>query len=86
MSPDIDRWDSPQQTQRTQQPQRARQTQQAQQPQSWANNAANAGQVGAKWKQLESTPLASGEWYKIPVSREGIHGLSADYLVGLRLN
>lgn len=77
MSPDIDRWDRPQ---------RAQQTQQAQQPQSWANNAANAGQIGAKWKQLESTPLASGEWYKIPVSREGIHGLSADYLEELGLD
>ena len=89
MSPDIDRWGRPQraqQPQRTQQSQRAQQSQLSQQAQSWENNAANAGQIGAKWKQQDSTPLASGEWYKIPVSREGIHGLSADYLEELGLD
>ena len=37
-------------------------------------------------QQNSSTPLASGQWYKIPVSREGIYGLDVDYLDELGLN
>ena len=46
----------------------------------------NKVQIGARLKQQNSTPLANGQWYKIPVSREGIHGLDVDYLNELGLN
>ena len=83
MSPDIDRWDRPQRARR---PQQSGQPQWSGQLQSRPASTTNSRQAGAMLKQQNSTPLASGQWYKIPVSREGIHGLDVDYLDELGLD
>ena len=71
ISPDIDHWEGQQLDKR---------------PQSWPARTTNKVQIGASLEQQNSTPLASGQWYKIPVSREGIYGLDVDYLDELGLN
>lgn len=71
ISPDIDQWNG-QQLDRW--------------PQSWPASTRNKVQIGTRLEQQNSTPLASGQWYKIPVSREGIYGLDVDYLDELGLN
>ena len=71
ISPDIDQWDGQQLDRR---------------PQSWPASTTNKVQIGIRLEQKSSTPLASGQWYKIPVSREGIYGLDVDYLDELGLN
>lgn len=71
MSPDIDQWDGPQLDRR---------------PQSWPGNTTNNAHMGVRLKQQDSTPLANGQWYKIPISREGIHGLDVSYLDELGLD
>ena len=43
-------------------------------------------QLSSKVTLNDQTPLSSGEWYKIPIDRAGIHQVDFEYLVELGVN